>query len=178
MIAQRDSFLDTLPEGWTFDRLKDVAAINSSSLSADTDPDYEFDYLEISNVNYYGIVDSGAIERLRYEDAPSRARRCVAQNSTVISSVRPNLQAVAFVSDARDHFVCSTGFNVVQPNDTKLWPKFVYYTLISEETRQSLEAAATGVGYPAVGDKEFGTIVVTRPPYFRRGCFIKKTMVR
>jgi type I restriction enzyme S subunit len=64
-----------VPTGWTSDRLKDVSAINAVALSAETDPDYEFDYLEISNVDYYGIVDQNAIEHLRFEDAPSRARR-------------------------------------------------------------------------------------------------------
>ena len=83
--------MNVLPKDWSFDRLKDVSAINASSLPANTDADYEFDYLEISNVNYHGIVDSNAIERLRYEDAPSRARRRLAKNCTAISSVRPNL---------------------------------------------------------------------------------------
>jgi len=83
--------VNVLPKDWSFDRLKDVSAINASSLPANTDADYEFDYLEISNVNYHGIVDSNAIERLRYEDAPSRARRRLAKNCTAISSVRPNL---------------------------------------------------------------------------------------
>ncbi len=68
MNARHDGFLDDPPAGWTFDRLKDVSAINASSLPANTAPDYEFDYLEISNVNYHGIVDPKAIERLRYED--------------------------------------------------------------------------------------------------------------
>ena len=86
-----DRFRDNLPAGWKFDRLKDVSAINTSSLPANTPPDYEFDYLEISNVNYHGIVDPKAIERLRYEDAPSRARRRLRRNCTAISSVRPNL---------------------------------------------------------------------------------------
>ena len=40
--------MTALPPGWTSDRLKDVAAINAASLPADTNPDYEFDYLEIS----------------------------------------------------------------------------------------------------------------------------------
>lgn len=90
------------PAQWNRDRLKDVAAINAASLPANTDPDYEFDYLEISNVDYYGVIDPNAIERLRYEDAPSRARRRVGKNCTIISSVRPNLQAVAFLPDGRD----------------------------------------------------------------------------
>ena len=63
--------MSSVPTGWASDRLKDVAAINAVALSAGTDPDYEFDYLEISNVDYHGIVDLNAIERLRFEDAPS-----------------------------------------------------------------------------------------------------------
>ena len=152
-----------LPADWTRDRLKDVAAINADSLPADTDSDYEFDYLEISNVDYYGIVDSTAIERLRYEDAPSRARRRVTRNCTVISSVRPNLQAVAFLQNGRKDFICSTGFNVVQPAETKLSPKFAYYALISEGARQYFEATAKGVGYPAVDDKNFESFAVPLP---------------
>jgi type I restriction enzyme S subunit len=156
--------MKALPSDWTSDRLKDVAVINASSLSADSDPDYEFDYLEISNVDYHGIVDPNAIERVRFEDAPSRARRRVTRNSTVISSVRPNLQAVAFLPDGRKDLVCSTGFNVVQPNEAKLCPRFAYFTLISEGGRQYFEATAKGVGYPAVDDKDFTTFAVPLPP--------------
>ncbi len=123
--------MSRLPKDWKCDRLKDVSAINAASLPADTNPDYEFDYLEISNVDYFGIVDPKAIERLRYEDAPSRARRRVLRNCTMISSVRPNLQAVAFANNGRKDFVCSTGFNVVQPLEHKLFPKFGFYSLIS-----------------------------------------------
>lgn len=155
--------MNNLPSGWRSDRLKDVALINGVSLPANTDPDYEFDYLEISNVNYYGVIDLEAIEHLRYEDAPSRARRRVGRNNTVISSVRPNLQAVAFMPDGRSNLVCSTGFNVVQPFEQKLLPKFGYYTLISEASRQYFEATAKGVGYPAVEDKDFGSFSVPLP---------------
>lgn len=156
--------MSRIPTAWATERLKDVAAINAVALSAGTDPDYEIDYLEISNVDYHGIVDPNAIERLRFEDAPSRARRQVAPGSTVISSVRPNLQAIAFFPDAPAHLVCSTGFNVVEPWPSKLWPKFAYYCLLSENARQYFEAAATGVGYPAIGDKEFNAITVPLPP--------------
>ena len=161
--------MNHLPTEWTFDRLKDVTAINAASLPADTDPDYEFDYLEISNVDYYGVVDPNAIERLRYENAPSRARRCVGANSTVISSVRPNLQAAAFFSDGNDHLVCSTGFNVVQSHKKKLRPKFAHYSLISEACRQYFEARAKGVGYPAVDDKDFNSFSVPLPPLPEQG---------
>lgn len=156
--------MSPLPHGWKGDRLKDVAAVNGNSLPAGTDPEYEFDYLEISNVNYHGVIDPQAIERLRFEDAPSRARRRVVRGDTVISSVRPNLQAVAFIGDGRPDLVCSTGFNVVQPTAWKLQSRFAYYVLISETARQYFEATAKGVGYPAVDDKDFGSLEVLFPP--------------
>lgn len=155
--------MSIFPTDWKSDRLKDVCVFNSDSLPANTDPDFEFRYLEISNVDYFGIVDATAIEKLRFEDAPSRARRFISQNSTIISSVRPNLQAIAFFGNDPAGLVCSTGFNVVKPDETKLWPKFVYYSLISDYARQYFEAVATGVGYPAVGDKEFGAFVLPLP---------------
>lgn len=164
MIAGQKDFFNDLPSGWTFDRLKDVSHINLSSLPAGTDPEYEFDYLEISNVNYFGIIDAGLIERLRFEDAPSRARRRVNANNTVISSVRPNLQAIAYLQSIKNDLVCSTGFNVVQPFENRLLPKFIYYSLLSEGGRQYLEASAKGVGYPAVDDKDFGNFPVKFPP--------------
>ena len=58
--------MSRLSPDWRCDRLKDVSAINAASLPADTDPDYEFDYLEISKVDSHGIVDTANIARLRY----------------------------------------------------------------------------------------------------------------
>jgi type I restriction enzyme, S subunit len=153
-----------LPGDWTQDRLKDLCTVNGSSLAAGTDPDFEFSYLEISNVDYFGIVSRDAITRLRFEDAPSRARRIVARNSTIISSVRPNLQAVAFFPDETERLICSTGFNVVRPIEHRLVPRYAYYVLISDYARQYFEAVATGVGYPAVADKDFGALVFPLPP--------------
>jgi type I restriction enzyme S subunit len=151
------------PDDWKADRLKDLCSVNQAALSAGTDPDFEFPYLEISNVDYFGIVDPAAIERVRFEDAPSRARRLVFANCTIISSVRPNLQAVAYFPTDPEGMICSTGFNVVRPDENELWPKFAYYVLISDYSRQYFEATATGVGYPAVGDKEFGALVLPLP---------------
>jgi len=155
--------MSLFPTDWKNDRLKDVCAVNRASLSVSTNPDFEFPYLEISNVDYFGIVDLSAIERLRFEDAPSRARRLVFQNSTIISSVRPNFQAISFFPDDPSGLICSTGFSVVQPDEHRLYPKFVYYVLISDYGRQYFEATATGVSYPAVSNKEFDALVLPLP---------------
>ena len=154
----------SLPRGWQWDRLKDVAEINGRSLAASTDPNFQFDYLDISNVNLRGIVDRLAIEHLYFEDAPSRARRLLSEGATIISSVRPNLQAVAYIAKKDASLVCSTGFNVVTPFPFRFVSKFLYYCLVSENAKQYFCANATGVGYPAVSDKAFGSVEIPIPP--------------
>ncbi len=152
-----------IQEEWSRTRLKNIAEINARSLSATTADDYTLRYLEISNVNNRGIISEAAVEELSYIDAPSRAKRIVQSGDTVISSVRPNLQAVAHIDQASGNFIASTGFYVVSPNQNSLNAKYTYYLLLSEDTKQYLEAVAKGVGYPAVDDKDFITIKFLLP---------------
>lgn len=150
--------------GRTGTRLKNVATINGRSLGNETSPDYTFRYLEISNVNNQGVISEEAISEMTFEGSPSRARRVVQDRDTVISSVRPNLQAVAFIENGGKNLVVSTGFYVVSPLRHKVYEKFAYYILLSDGSRQHFEAVAKGVGYPAVDDKDFGTLRFHLPP--------------
>jgi len=149
---------------WIRTRVKNVTAINARSLGTETPQDYTFRYLEISNVNGRGLVSEEAISEMTLEEAPSRARRVVQDGDTVISSVRPNLQAAAFIRKTGGNLVASTGFFVVSPLRHKLDDKFTYYALVADESRQRFEAAAKGVGYPAVDDKDFSTLNLNLPP--------------
>ena len=164
---------------WTRDRLKDVAEINACSLGANTAPDYEFHYLEISNVDYFGVVSEDAIEQLSFEGAPSRARRKVHNDDVLVSSVRPNLQAITHIAQINRDLICSTGFNILTPHQWRIHSRFLYYFILSEGIRQHFEAIAKGVGYPALDDKDFGGTYVSLPPlpeqkriaaYLESGC--------
>jgi len=157
-------WIGKVPKHWQLFRLKDVAEVNGRALPATTDADFVLRYLEISNVNNRGIVSEDAIEETAFVDAPSRARRIVLTGDTLISSVRPNLQAVAHITNGTDNFIASTGFYVVSPNHKRLDPKYTHYFLLSENTKQYLEAVAKGVGYPAVDDKDFTTLKCFLPP--------------
>jgi len=151
------------PENWNCTRLKNVALINENSLSASTRSDYILNYLEISNVNNRGIISINEIRELFFLDAPSRARRIVRNGDTVISSVRPNLQAIDYIKHISGNLIASTGFYVVTPIQACLHEKYTYYLLISDGSRQHLEAVAKGVGYPAVDDKDFVTLTFSLP---------------
>jgi type I restriction enzyme, S subunit len=151
------------PENWNCTRLKNVVLINENSLSTSTHSDYILNYLEISNVNNRGIISKNEIRELFFLDAPSRARRIVRNGDTVISSVRPNLQAIAHIKHISGNLIASTGFYVVTPIQERLDEKYTYYLLISDGSKQHLEAVAKGVGYPAVDDKDFVALKFATP---------------
>jgi len=154
-----------LKNGWGEDRLKDIAKVNASSLGTHTPEDYEFSYLEISNVDYSGIISEEAIKRVQFIDAPSRAKRRVKKHDILVSSVRPNLQAIAHIQNGgNSDLICSTGFNVVSPRPKRVQDRFLYYFLLSEGCRQYFEAVSKGVGYPALDDKDFEATKVPLPP--------------
>ncbi len=153
---ERVKMIDVLKKNrWQKTRLKNVAKINHASLAASTFPEFVLRYLEISNVNYNGIISEHKIQRIHFSSAPSRARRIVRDGDIVISSVRPNLQAIALISSAFDNLIASTGFYVVSPNKSKLFSEYAYYFFVSEKSKQFFESVAKGVGYPAVDDKDF-----------------------
>lgn len=65
--------------------------------------------------------------------------------------------------------VCSTGFNVVKPDENRLWPKFAFYVFISDYARQYFEAVASPV-HPrevfadALSDRASAVIVAHNHP--------------
>jgi len=144
-------------------RLKDFAFINESNLPASTDANYSIRYVEISNVDLNGLIAEENIEALRFKNAPSRARRRITPRSTIISSVRPNLQAMAYFELTDVNLICSTGFNVVEPRFNYVLGKFLYYLLKSNDSLQYFMATAKGVGYPAVDEKDFKSLVASLP---------------
>lgn len=145
-------------------RLKDFAFINKNTLPANTNPEQLINYIEISNVDNNGVINIDAIEELRFETAPSRARRIIYPQDTIISSVRPNLQAMAFFASAEENLICSTGFNVVSPRFSHLDGQYLFYLLRSNDSFQYFVSSAKGVGYPAIDDKDFGTLQLSFPP--------------
>lgn len=73
-------------------------------------PDSTFRYVDISNVNNLTKIIERTTEVIG-KDAPSRARKIIKSNDIIVSTVRPNLNAVAIVPDTLDEQICSTGFS-------------------------------------------------------------------
>ena len=119
-------WLGEVPAGWDLKPLKHLAHINGNVLSESTDPDYEFDYIDIGSVSEgLGITKT---ERMRFSSAPSRARRLVQEGDAIVSTVRTYLRAIASVKGSAEDLVVSTGFCVVSPRD-ELKPAYCSYLL-------------------------------------------------
>lgn len=154
-----------IPKNWKIDRLRDIAIINDKALSSSTSKDFEFKYIDISNVNNDGIIEMGDIKLMNFEESPSRARRITKKYDTIISSVRTNLQSVAYIDWNDDKkLIVSTGFFVVRPKFPKLLlPKFLYYFLLTTYSKDFFFSRSVGVSYPAINDYKFGSINVFLP---------------
>ncbi|MDP9224375.1 MAG: hypothetical protein M3P18_11070 [Actinomycetota bacterium] len=129
---------------WSVVRLSDVADVNRASHSARSHPE-EIDYVDIASVSPREILE---VRHLRYDDAPSRARRIVRSGDTLVSTVRPERRAMVFIPNALGSLTASTGFAVVTPRD--IAPSFLYRMVTSDSCIDRLAAVASGSAYPAV----------------------------
>lgn len=132
------------PEGWDTLPLGELADVNAVSHSARNHPN-EILYVDISSTSNRRIVETRC---LRYDEAPSRARRVVRTGDTLVSTVRPERRAMAFVHRAEPNLTASTGFAILTPTNGA--PTFVYRAATSDACIDHLTAAANGSAYPAV----------------------------
>ncbi len=125
-------------------------------------PDEEFEYVDLSAVDNESkrIV---APTMVIGADAPSRARQLVAAGDVLVSTVRPNLNAVAVVPDQLDGATASTGFSVLRPG-LKLDGRYLFHWVRSPGFVAEMVRKATGASYPAVSDRIVKESAIPAPP--------------
>ena len=147
-----------LPENWKLVRLGDIAKVNEKSLTKKSQPDF-IRYIDISSVST-GTVDTPKF--LKKDEAPSRARRILRNNDFIISTVRPNLKQFAFIEEAQENLIASTGFCVISSNNSKLsW--YLYSLITSDLFTEYLVKIADGGAYPAFNPKEIEDAIIPLP---------------
>ena len=68
-------WLGEVPEHWKNKSIKYVASCNDDVLGENTSPDFELEYVEISDVSYQKGIEK--FSKIKFSEAPSRARRKV-----------------------------------------------------------------------------------------------------
>ncbi len=107
------------------------------------------DYIDISAVDNeekriisYQTIDS--------KDAPSRAKQLIKKNDILVSTVRPNLNAVAVIENETDNLmVASTGYCVLRCKDDAD-VRYMFNFCQSPYFIEDMTTQATGASYPAV----------------------------
>jgi len=153
--------MPALPPEWEMKPLKRVATLNPEVLSEKTDPDFLMQYADISSVSLESGIE--ATETLRFEKAPSRARRIVRHGDTIVSTVRTYLKAIAPVLTPPENLVVSTGFTVVRPMPG-IDPGFLSWVCRSEPFVHEVVAYSDGVSYPAIAPTVLSRLHVPVPP--------------
>ena len=146
---------------WKMVKLGDVCNNNIQTISSNDD--YQIDYIDISSVDNQTkkIV---SYNTFTFKEAPSRARQILQENDILVSTVRPNLNAVAINSLKSENIVVgSTGYCVLRCND-KIERDYLFYFCQSETFILALVKKAKGASYPAVSNSDVKSCLIPLPP--------------
>ena len=115
-------------------------------------PDEVFVYIDLSSIDQEKKAIA-SVRKLVCAMAPSRARQLVRSGDVLVSTVRPNLNGVAVVSNALDGATASTGFCVLRPNIAKLDGSYLFHWVRAPAFVGCMVKQAIGASYPAVSDR-------------------------
>jgi type I restriction enzyme M protein len=144
-------------------KLGEVVEINSKAI----DPvkafgNDTFTYLDIESVqNGTGKVSFDKI--IKTAEAPSRARRLVKNGDVIISTVRPNLKAFAYLENLPKNCLVSTGFAVLSEND-KVNGKYLYYIVNQDSVVKQMVSMSDKGQYPSITASDVAEIEIPLPP--------------
>ncbi len=150
-----------LPTGWRLLPLREVCE-RVSNINPKNEPEREFVYVDISAIDR-ATKEITQPKSIKGSEAPSRARRRIKSGDVLVSTTRPNLNAVALVTPEFDDQICSTGICVLRPKPL-LISGYLFWTTRSSWFVSKLSRDVNGAMYPAVTDKQILDVEIPLPP--------------
>lgn len=150
------------PMKWKIDRIV-VSVEEIENENPEIYPEKNYDYIDISSIDNI-LKKITQIKKIYGKTAPSRARQVVKDNDILVSTVRPNLNAVAIVPDNLDNPIASTGFCVLRVNKDLMSPSYLFEICKTPFFIASLTKIAKGASYPAVTDNDVKSLRIPIPP--------------
>lgn len=153
----------TLSTDYPIVKIGDVVQINSQAI----DPkkifnDEPFIYIDIEAVeNGTGKVSFNKL--INPNEAPSRARRVVKNGDLLVSTVRPNLKAFAYLEKVPKNCLASTGFAVLSENEN-VFGKYLYYVVNQDAIVEQMVAKSGKGQYPSITASDLAEIEIPLPP--------------
>ena len=159
-VEMKDSgveWIGEIPSHYQIGKLKHLCNENQRSLSNSTDPNYELNYIEISDVNSEGVI--GNSTPYIFSESPSRCRRIVQKGDVIVSTVRTYLKSIGLIEEEVEDLICSTGFSVLTPNK-EINSKYLFYLLRTEWFISMVISNSEGVSYPSIKSEKLMNIDV------------------
>src|SRR5699024_1751633 len=100
-----------IPGTWEVSKIKYLVKFNELTLSENVSPMMNIQYIDIGSIDSTGNILNA--ENMKFEDAPSRARRILRKDDTIISTVRTYLRAIATINVDKKKLIDYTGFSVL-----------------------------------------------------------------
>ena len=163
--------MSELPKGWTAAKIRD-AVQDYETVDPKKTPGKSFLYVDI------GAIDN-SVQKITEpkeflgKDAPSRARRVIAANDVLFSTVRTYLKNVAQVPESLDGQLTSTGISVLRAN-ASTDPGYLFRWVCSSDFIAEISEAQDGTMYPAVRDEDVLNGPIALPPLSEQRRIVRK----
>ncbi|MCY4054440.1 MAG: restriction endonuclease subunit S, partial [Cyanobacteria bacterium MAG CAR4_bin_6] len=152
----------TNPMGWPKSKLGEIC-LRTEQCNPEKNSTQKFQYIDISGIDNVN-KKINKFQVILGAEAPSRARKKIRTSDVLVSSVRPNLNAVAIVPDYLDDGIASTGFCVLRANREILDPTYLFSQICSTYFINTMVSKARGANYPTVSDKDIKDTLIPLPP--------------
>ena len=159
-----------IPENWRWARLRSIVYSRGQKT-----PDKKFSYIDIGSINNQKQTLSENENIIDAKDAPCRARKIVAKNDVIYSTVRPYLHNMCIIDkDFSEEPIASTGFAVM--TCIKVLPEFLLKYLLSPDfdAYANDHENSKGVAYPAINDDRLYKALIPIPPIEEQQRIVEK----
>ena len=143
--------------------LSDIASINPDTYSPKETWKY-VNYLDTSSIT------EGCIAEIQHitpssEKLPSRARRKIAPNDIVYSTVRPNQRHYGIISEPLPNMLGSTGFAVIRSKNPLVCNELIYLCLTENEFIEKMQQLAeqSTSTFPSIKPSDLGVCEIPCP---------------
>src|SRR5699024_7508072 len=153
-------WIGEIPGTWEVSKIKYLVKFNELTLSENVSPMMNIQYIDIGSIDSTGNILNA--ENMKFEDAPSRARRILRKDDTIISTVRTYLRAIATINVDKKNLIGSTGFAVLTPTE-KVNSTYLSFLLHTSTYIDQIVSRSTGVSYPAITSNELSNIECIMP---------------
>lgn len=137
--------------------------LKTNNIKWNENKEKQFQYIDLSSVSR----DNNQIyetQNINADTAPSRAQQIVLEDDVLFGSTRPMLKRYCLITEKYNNQICSTGFCVLRANRDVVLPKWILYSISTEDFYVYVEKYQKGASYPAITDKEIKAYKIPVPP--------------